>query len=77
MAKNAEAGASPSWPPPDGKVLVCLVENYVFTAAAVAYSEAEMKAFCDPQDSLRPKSWFLADFEKVAEVCPDAMSYFG
>lgn len=45
---------------PDGKALICVVENGAFDAAALCYSEAEHVAFNDVMDA-RPRSWLLMD----------------
>ena len=37
---------------------VCLVDNGLFTAAAIATDDREMQAFTQPSD-LRPKIWYL------------------
>ena len=51
-------------------VYVCLVDNGPFTAAAVAYSEAEFNAFNHPSD-YRPKKWYVVPRRDVIGVCPD------
>lgn len=45
---------------------VCLVDNGMFKAAGVAYSEGELQAFADPDG--RPKQWFQVPREKLLEV---------
>lgn len=58
---------------PDDKALICVVENSVFDAAAVAYDVNEFKAFTLPTDH-RPKQFFLMDKEtawKEAGVPPN------
>lgn len=37
---------------------VCLIDNGLFTAAAICYCQAELTAFADPSDR-RPKTWFM------------------
>lgn len=60
----------PSWPPPVGHVLVCLVDNGPFKAAAVAYSEEEFKEFSHPDG--RPKTWFHVQVEPLWAVIPES-----
>src|SRR3990172_13034199 len=38
----------PDWPPPDGQVLVCLVDNESFTALGIAYDQQEWMTFIAP-----------------------------
>lgn len=45
---------------------ICVVENGYFDAAALIFSESELRSFSDPDD-LRPRTWMLMDREK-AEV---------
>ena len=52
---------------------VCLVDNGIFTAAAVAYDTREFQAFTLPDDD-RPKCWFRVPREKLIEFYPGAMS---
>lgn len=53
----------------DGKkdVVICLVDNGGFTAAGVAFDDAELEAFARPND-LRAKIWFWVPVNKVEEV---------
>ena len=53
---------------PEDKLVICVVDNGAFEAAAIAYSEAELKAFKYPDG--RPKQWLLMDREKVYTLCP-------
>jgi len=48
------------------KYLICVVENGLFDAAAVTYSQREMEAFKHPDG--RPRTWLLMDEEKVNEL---------
>lgn len=48
-------------------VTVCLVDNGMFTAAAVAFEPRELEAFTHPSD-YRPKVWFQVPVADVAEV---------
>ena len=59
---------------PDNQVLVCNVNNGFFYASAVAYNEAEFKAFDAPDG--RPKSWYLLDKAKAKPIAPGWESYF-
>ena len=59
---------------PQDKVLICCVNNGFFYAAAVAYNEAEFKAFDAPDG--RPKSWYLLDKAKAKPISPMWSSYF-
>lgn len=49
---------------------VCLVDNAIFTAAAIGYSKEEAEAFSDPNDP-RPKKWFAVSRKHILEVCPE------
>lgn len=51
-------------------VYVCLVDNGPFTAAAVAYNEAEFDAFADPTDP-RPRTWYVVMRSDIIDVCPE------
>lgn len=48
-------------------IAVCLVDNGPFTAAAVAFSQAELEYFKSPADP-RPKLWFMVPLDKLIEV---------
>ena len=48
-------------------VPVCLVNNGVFFAAAIAYKLSEVEAFNQPTD-FRPKQWFKVPREKLYAV---------
>jgi len=61
---------------PYNHVLVCIVDNGKFTAAAVIYDGDELEAFADPSDN-RPKIWNIVPLEKIKEVCPNYKSYMG
>lgn len=45
----------------DQKLVVCLVDNYQFTAAGIAYDDRERDAFMMPDG--RAKKWYLIDKE--------------
>ena len=53
---------------PTGKTLVCLVDNYYFFAAGIAYCNREFMHFDIPDG--RPKEWYLVDTELIAPKCP-------
>lgn len=58
-----------SWPPPEGKVLICVVQNAMFDVAAIAYDQREMEDFNSPTD-YRPKTWLLLPRSTVIKLCP-------
>ncbi|KKK55786.1 hypothetical protein LCGC14_3071060 [marine sediment metagenome] len=58
LEENGELVAAPSWPPPADMVLVCLVDNGPFTAAAICYDEGEFSEFNAPDPT----------YEEVAEL---------
>lgn len=62
---------APTWPPEPGIVLVCLVDNGPFTAAAVAYCEQEFKEFLPSQNDPRSRTWFAVPKVDVIQVCPE------
>jgi hypothetical protein len=51
----------------EGFLPVCLVDNGHMTAAGIAYSPDEVRAFQSPGDP-RPKTWFLVGTKALAEV---------
>jgi hypothetical protein len=67
---GAEIVIAPTWPPPQGKVYVCVVENGFFDAAGVAYNEDEFHCFEYQLDDLRPRTWLLMDRAKIIELIP-------
>ncbi len=50
----------------DTTLPVCLVDNGVFFAAAVAYSASELRAFA--RDDSRPREWFSVEISKLESV---------
>lgn len=56
-----------AWPPPEGKALVCVVDNGWMEAAAVAYDEAEYNVFNAPDDT-RPRTWLYMDADSAANL---------
>ncbi len=55
---------------PPGEVLICVVENGPFDAAAVCYNEREFEDFGLAEDT-RPKKWVLLDKETVISQVPE------
>lgn len=52
---------------PEDKALICEVDNMIFKANGLIYSEREFKDFSLEDDS-RPKRWFLMDKTKAHEL---------
>ena len=49
-------------------VAVVLVDNIIFQAAGIAYSQAELEAF--KHEDPRPKEWYWVPIEKLTpEIC--------
>jgi hypothetical protein len=70
---GSEAVPLPSEPPEcfrplDGWMIVCLIDNYAYTAAGVAFNDRELAAFKSLDD--RPKWWFVAPIEAIKKVSP-------
>ena len=53
---------------PSDKFLICVMDNGMFEAAGVAYSEREMREFANPDG--RPKSWMLIDKDEAIKMNP-------
>lgn len=66
-----EEVANPEWPPQEGKVLVCLVDNGPFTAAAICYCEQEFNDFRSTLNDPRLKEWYAVDKVDIVQVCPE------
>jgi hypothetical protein len=49
---------------------VVLVNNAMFSAAGIAYSERELEAFLQPNDK-RPKRFFKVPCKALYGVCPE------
>lgn len=56
------------------KAMVCLINNGVFTAAAIAFKESEYHVFLTPDG--RPRIWFSVDREKLTTVSDVEMKHF-
>jgi hypothetical protein len=52
---------------PAGFLPVVLLDNGMFTAAGIAYSERELQAFTEPGDP-RPKQFYMVRIEKLIPV---------
>ena len=59
---------SPEWPEDPNKTLVCLVDNGIFRAAAIAYSRRELAEF--NRFDGRAKRWYLIDKSLLTEFIP-------
>lgn len=59
---------------PKDMLPVCVVVNFTFEAAAVAYSNEEFSAFRDPRDR-RPKVWLYVPIETIYQHAPYAADY--
>lgn len=65
-----EVVKEPEWPPAPDLVLVCLVDNGPFTAAAICYNEQEFDEF-NRDDEPRPRKWYVVPKVDIIQVCPD------
>ena len=52
---------------PEGKGLVCVVDNGPFEAAGFIFSDSELRVFSSPSN-YRPKKWVVMDKAKAAEL---------
>lgn len=59
----------------DNLVIICLVNNGMFHALAVAFNDAEFKHFTDPSDT-RYKIFCVADKEVIKQNTPRFDDYF-
>lgn len=57
---------------PTGKTAVCVISNWLFDAAGIAYNKDEFKALTDPTDP-RPKTVLLLNTSTVTELCPEVI----
>jgi hypothetical protein len=60
---------------PDGETLICVAENGPFDAAAIVYSDGELRDF--GQDDGRRKHWLLVPTEIVIQLNPDVAALLG
>ncbi len=70
LALSKTKTVNPRLPVNEDEVLLCLVDNRIFTALAVMYSQSELEAFNDPLDG-RPKVWYTvskSDLKSVLSV---------
>lgn len=71
LVEKAGAERLPSVPRwediPEGKALICVVDNGIFEAAGFAYSFSEYMAFTNPDD-FRTKEWLLMDRAKAEDL---------
>jgi len=71
LEEFGEEAITPTWPATEGMVPICLIDNGAFTAAGIAYNEAEFNAFMAPDSGMqRPRTWYYVPREKVLEVQP-------
>lgn len=54
---------------PKGKTLICVVENGMFDAAGIIFSQSELEAFSETRTG-RPRTWLLMDTEEVVKLKP-------
>ena len=73
LLRNGQAMISPDWPPPEGQVLVCMVDNGPFRAAGICYDKSEWEEFTAPDS--RSKEWYLVPREKILTVCPSVENF--
>ncbi len=57
---------APQFDPGSDLIPVCLVDNDLFTAAAICDSSAEHRRFTSPDD-YRPKQWWLVPRKSLVE----------
>ena len=68
LAANARPITAPNarnWDFNSNELPICLVDNFHFTSAAIAYCPEEVMAFYYAGDG-RPTRWFAATLEKLA-----------
>lgn len=69
-----ELTEAPAVLPERPMLLVCVVENGPFDAAAVAFDEKDLWRFTRPTDD-RPKRWLLIDSAVLLKYQPNAAKY--
>jgi hypothetical protein len=60
---------------PEGKVLICVVENGLFDAAAVIFDEREFTDFSVNDHTGRARTWLLMDKSAVLAIAPYAADF--
>ena len=53
---------------PEGKALICVVDNGPFEAAGYCETQRDFDDFTDPKDP-RPKNWVLMNKEDAEKAC--------
>lgn len=51
---------------PEDKALICIIDNGMFEAAGLCYSEAEFECFADPDE--RPHWWVLMNKDQAHKL---------
>jgi hypothetical protein len=59
----------------EGRYVVCLVDNGLFTAAGVCYKQEELEEFTRSED-YRPKTWWLVLEADLRAVCGDSFDSY-
>lgn len=52
----------------DDTAIICLVDNGVFSAAGIVFSERELKAFTYNVNDDRPKTWYIVPRNELYQV---------
>lgn len=55
---------------PEGKILICVISNTLFEAAAICFNQQELNYFKSTIDDRRPRRWLLMDKDEVIKLCP-------
>lgn len=58
---------------PEGKMIVCLIDNGPFKAAGIAFNKGELEEFMINDGRL--KEWYLVDIDKLHTVSSELASY--
>lgn len=58
----------PKYPPPEEDVLVCLVDNGIFTAAGVVCDQRDWNDFSEYKKDKRKKKWYLVNKSLLPNV---------